>query len=519
MTLALSNELGKGLYLKLVIMGGRTPKPTPGKDWKVDYQKEGPDKDKGPTIHYGDKGQPPSPPSKDDDPASWTVWNVYDEETYPNYYGTITVRLEGGQWILPPDGYKPPDKNKDYSLVGVALNGKNNQYQLKCTKVNWPGPPIITNLWWSGQRNDREKPTVGKSFWVRDYGEKELWSRALPDAIQQSTAGTPNPKPPPKKYFGSRAYPIHIDTDDWRTVSGSKYGVAKYGLWQIAIQIGSDGRPYSVKNGEKIGWCETFYLAERLPPLKGDPHDLHWGPDYYSDGQGGIPGGTKQDQEKALSTKKVSVWKDRNPKEYGKLVEGRGAYSREIDIMETMWTPEGPQFNLGNMGGGTAWNVDAKKAYYGLDPKQIPLWSQVARAGGGKGAPTKDFIIFGCLILPRWGKDQKDTLWLYAYNTRTAPGAESPRNGQWYCTQPIPKKPDKDPRTGKDYEQIGPFVPYIGTWTNGDKDGNFPTKYNHFIYLRPDDPQIAGRNPLNNCNYFGWWNPITHDHLHSVDYK
>jgi hypothetical protein len=438
---------------------------------------------------------------------SWSVWNVKDES---HYYGTITLKEEGDHWT----SHYPPPEDKGHSLVGVVTPLEHYgdpvlpQVQLRCAKVIGSGPPIISNKnWANGQRNASDTATHDVDFWVTDYGQ-EKWSPVTPindkepqaQGIQQSTAGPD---------WGSRAYPIHIDKDPtvWK-VSGSKYGVAKEGLWQIAIKIGSTGQPDDGDKTPPIGWCETFYIAERLPPLKGDPHDLHWGADYYSDGQGGGLWGDKEQQEKELSTKKVPVWKDPNPKEYGKLVEGRGAYSREIDIMETMWSPKGPQINLGNMGGGTAWNVHAKTANYGLK-QPFPLWSEVG------GAPTKDFIIFGCLI-------RGDNLWLYAYK---GPGVDiNHKNGQWYCTDAIPKKPDKDPRTGKLYEQKGPFVPYIGTWTNGKKDGNFFTKYNHFIYLRHDDPQLriteTGRlaNPLDNWNYFGWRNGVTGKPIIPVDY-
>jgi hypothetical protein len=504
MTLYLWNRLGMGsdprLVLKLNKMGGWNPDPadpTKGSNWEVDYN------DEGPTIDWGKMGETPPPPPKDS-PVSWSVWNVYDEEKH--YYGTISLGSENkGPWKV--TDYK--NKNNDYLLDRDELkknftkvDGKDDHYQLECTKITRPGPPIISNqYWYSGQQNYVEGPARHAQFWVTDYG-KDKWSPVTPlvnfpgelNGIQQSTAGPP---------WGSRAYPIWLwDPPEWKVSGG--LGVAYEGLWQIAIQIGSDGRPeYVDPQGEKHGWCETFYLAERLPPLKPYPVParvpLPWGPDYYSDGQGGGLWGDKEKKKAQLAAKKVEVYLSTKPdpnnpnKQIPDLdwngVDGLGAYSREIDIMETMWQPDGPQINLGNMGGFTAWNTDAKTGNYGLKPK--PLWSDVDVGG----APTKDFIIFGCLI-------RGDDLWLYAYK---GPNVKNERNGQWYCTEKIPKKAAKDPRTNKDYKQKGPFVPYIGTWTNAEKpQGKFVTKYNHFIYLSEDNHQIKGKNPLKDPDCFGW---------------
>jgi hypothetical protein len=364
-------------------------------------------------------------------------------------------------------------------------------------------PPIISNAgWYNGQGNSDTNPTADKNFWVADYGV-EHWSLSADadNAIEQSTTGTPNPYRPPEKYYGSRAYPICIDkvAPEWAVSGGN--GVAFEGCWQIAIKIGS------VKNKlAQAPWCETFYLAERYVteryPTDAGDQSFQWGPDYYSDGDGGVGGDTLKKRKEGLITKKVPVTVDESRKGEDAYKQP-GAYSREIDIMETRWTPEGPQINLGNWFGGTGWNtaeqepdyglssppVNAKylEAYKNLHPGYQPrirtpaYWSDVALNPNNG---TRDFILFGCLI-------RGNSLWLYAYKGEAEGGV------QWYCTNEIKK-------TNFAYIQKYPFVPYIGTWTDSSADGGFVTKYKDFLYLPEDDPQIKDRNPEVNYKFFGW---------------
>jgi hypothetical protein len=98
-------------------------------------------------------------------------------------------------------------------------------------------------------------------------------------------------------------------------------------------------------------------------------------------------------------------------------------------------------------------------------------------------APTVDFIIFGCLI-------RGDNLWLYAYKGVTY------NHVQWYCTKKIPL-------TNRNYKQEKPFVPYIGTWTDGKSPGNFQTIYRNVIYLPQDNEKIVDRNPHDDPEAFG----------------
>ena len=94
-----------------------------------------------------------------------------------------------------------------------------------------------------------------------------------------------------------------------------------------------------------------------------------------------------------------------------------------------------------------------------FNPGRWPMWSDVG------GAPTKNSILFGCLI---WN----DNLWLFAYTLDS-------KNiwRQWYCTKPIPKN-------NSTYVQTYPFAPYIGTWCqeSNKQPGGFRTGYNVFIY-------------------------------------
>jgi hypothetical protein len=329
----------------------------------------------------------------------------------------------------------------DSQILAFAYDASKSHYSGDPLKDTWnyfnvtaPGlrPLVITNDGWSnGQGNSDPGPTAGQSFWVQDSGmDPKRW---MPDggAIYQSTA----------ELSGSndgRAYPIHLDEGEptWKPSGG--VGAAREGLWQIDIKIGSDGTQNS-------GFCETFYLAERT--------NLYWGAGNYSDGNGG---------------------------------GGRNVYTREIDILETYWTNGSAQINLPDNVHDrtppfshtlTGWNTE----YNPAAPPGINLsdlrWSNVG------GAPTKDFLTFGCLI-------RGDNLWLYAYKAD---------NTQWYCTTAIPKSNSK-------YVQNGDFVPYIGTWrypgAPSHKPG-FKTGYKNFIYLPANNPMIANKNPKDNPEAFG----------------
>jgi hypothetical protein len=378
----------------------------------------------------------------------------------------------------------PLDKNNilllKYNKEKAWKEGYKNYFDVTSPSLA-AGPPIITNEGWSnGQGNTDSKPTVGESFWVQDYGmdEPRRWT-AGDGAIYQTTDDLLKPADPPPHNLGSRAYPIHIDTGapTWK-VSGGDGGAmpaAFEGLWQIDIKIGSDGR-------HDNPFCETFYLAERYDP--------HWGPGYYSDGAGG-----DYDYKHPENTpKKVPVWST--------PTSPTGAYSREIDIMETKWQNGCPQINLQTTkAGGTSWNTtwkdgEGEKGWldYGLPitparPLGMPPWTEVG------GAPTADFITFGCLIRRDPNPSNKPerevggNLWLYAYK---------PDNTQWYCTTAIPK-------LNSGYTQDHPFAAYIGTWCEraNKKPGEFKTGYKNFIYLPANDPMITGKNPKDNPGVFG----------------
>jgi len=150
-----------------------------------------------------------------------------------------------------------------------------------------------------------------------------------------------------------------------------------------------------------------------------------------------------------------------------------GQYGREIDIMETSWnggskTEVGPQFNLPNTKN-TGWSLNNPiTTANGIMKAQ---WSEFY------GAPSTDFATFGVAILD-------DGLYFYGYKGDT----------QIYAYGPVVKD--------NTYDQVGPFVAYIGTWCLKDNrtPGGFETGYKNFIYKAKSD--VTG-NPVKNKENFG----------------
>jgi len=192
-------------------------------------------------------------------------------------------------------------------------------------------------------------------------------------------------------------------------------------------------------------FCETFYLAERV--------NMTWNNQYYLDD---------------------------NPKGGNQKF---GQFGREIDIMETKWQVEGPQANLPN-GNDTipssqmSWNteVSGAKGYNKLEAK----WEDMYKTQWPK--PTT-YATFGVAILD-------NGLYFYGYDDE---------GNQVYADGPILPKND-------DYKQTGPFVPYIGTWTDQKTttspgvEGNFSTSYKNFIYKKITE--VTG-DPKSNPEGFG----------------
>lgn len=132
----------------------------------------------------------------------------------------------------------------------------------------------------------------------------------------------------------------------------------------------------------------------------------------------------------------------------------QGGVGREIDIMETRWQPAGPHINLPNYAG-EGWSTK-----YGS--RLLGRWSDIG------GAPMRTFATFGAYI-------RGNNLWVYAYKED---------GSLWYSSDAIP--------LNSNYEQKGPFAPYIGTW--GGQPGNFYTEYKNFIYA-PTSKIPEGVNP------------------------
>ena len=248
---------------------------------------------------------------------------------------------------------------------------------------------------------------------------------------------------------------------------GYNYGSRAYPVNVLDAQYNTDDNAYGVAmNGVwqidiKIGsnggssspdnlFCETFYLAERV--------NQYWDNKYYLDDS--PQGGSRANSQ----------------------------YGREIDIMETKWKPEGPQANLPNgnpsdPASHMSWNTDLS----GTDGynKQESTWDKVYTAGFPN---ATTYATFGVAILD-------EGLYFYAYDDQ----------GNWlYADGPHPEKNDS-------YKQTGPFVPYIGTWTDQDLGtkgaykqgipGGFSTSYKNFVYKTV--AEMNGKNPLDNKDAYG----------------
>jgi len=246
------------------------------------------------------------------------------------------------------------------------------------------------------------------------------------------------------------------------SVYGYNYGSRAYPVNVLDAQYNTDDNAYGVamngvwqidimigSNGGSSSpdnlFCETFYLAERV--------NQYWDNKYYLDDS--PQGGSRANSQ----------------------------YGREIDIMETKWQKEGPQANLPN--GNTSdpkshmsWNTDLS----GTDGynKQESTWDKVYTAGFPN---ATTYATFGVAILD-------EGLYFYAYDDE----------GNWlYADGPHVEKNDS-------YIQTGPFVPYIGTWTNQDTktqpglEGGFSTSYKNFIYKKKTE--VSG-NPITNKSGFG----------------
>jgi len=342
----------------------------------------------------------------------WVLFNELQVDittSQGTHMGTADLNYSGGVVI---------DKN---GFISLAYNDSKSHYESDCWK-SWRffdvqvavAPPFVSNAGWNnGLGNNQSTLAAGNSYWGVDYGA-DRWS-IHDGAAYQTTAKS--------QYggVGSRAFAFKLLSvaPDYKTGDGP--GNAMDGLWQIDIKIGSNGDD---------GFCETFYLAERF--------DLSPGVHNYWDGAGG-----GQDND-------------------------NNHWSREIDIMETHWQPDGPQINVTyNAGHNQYWNNQAYQS------KKMGSWSDIG------GAPTKGFVTFGALIRDK-------TLWIYAYK---------PDGTLWYCTDAIPNN-------NPEYIQNGVFAPYIGTWNVGG-DAVFETGYNNFVYLDKDNPKIAGKNPKDNPEAFG----------------
>jgi hypothetical protein len=278
-------------------------------------------------------------------PYGYVLFSSLDVEIWsgPNGGGQLLGKTTINMVTKDGNTY-PLDAN---NLIKLAYNPSKSSYPGKnppWDSRNWfdvtfngvPSPSVITNNGWSnGLGNQDAVATSGESFFVADYGDESGRWTVIDGAIYQDTenrgaAGSF------KGNSGSRIYAVQLNegSDSWTYDKG--IGVAKDGLWQIDIRIGSNG------GGD---FCETFYLSERRVLAAGVPN--------YMDGN------------------------KTNPT----VPPGR-----EIDVMETKWKQGGPQISLANDEGGTYWNTDSAQNV------QMGNWSDVG------GAPNPDFVTYGVLI-------------------------------------------------------------------------------------------------------------------------
>ena len=294
-------------------------------------------------------------------PYEYVLFNSLDVDIYTGASSggeklgstTVTMVTKGGN-TYPVDSKNllkfTYNKGKS-TYPGSAWDNRN---YFDVTYASVPPPSVITNEGWNnGLGNNDSKAVTNESFFVTDYGDETgRWS-VKDGALYQDTE---NRGAIPGGFIGndgSRAYAVKLveGTNGWTFEAGA--GVAKDGLWQIDMKIGSNGG---------APFCETFYLAERKNLAPGVPN--------YLDGHGG---GT-----------------------------GKG-YGREIDIVETQWKTGGPQSSLANAEGGTYWNQTE------VQNTQMGSWSDIG------GAPNPDFATYGILIRDNnlwiYGYKPDGTLW------------------------------------------------------------------------------------------------------------
>jgi|GEM_PF-3022617 len=248
------------------------------------------------------------------------------------YIGTADVNVNNGV---------VSDKNE---LIQFTYNDDKSYYEGESVWDNYrffdlsvtAAPDYISNKGWSnGLGNNESDLIAGDSYWGIDFNPTNWSIKTDVDGEQAAFVST---KDNGYGGRGGRSFPFKLEEGAPNYQETSGIGDAKDGLWQIDMQIGSNGDD---------GFCETFYLAER--------NNLSPGTANYMDGSGDAPGGN----------------------------------GREIDIMETKWKPEGPQLSLSNTAGGSGWSDDP--AYSNL---MYGKWSDE----GIGGAPNPDFVTYGAFI-------------------------------------------------------------------------------------------------------------------------
>jgi len=371
------------------------------------------------------------------DPKAYNYWNVNNSVCYnPQGLGT-NFRLQYVGQIGTTDELSLQALVCDCStdLVDCATN-----------------LPILPNSWKSGMGNDLKLPvyTEKASFWCIDYGnEPGRWTWNDEEVSQRfgNFYGTGN--------YGSRAYPAQIGPAFENYTPG--VGCATGGCWQIDMKIKNNkpGQYIDTRNGV----CATFYLAQRNSSTDSPLTPDILGYSNYGDGSCQPKAGSVPAQQESPST-------------------------MEIDIMETNWTPTGPQYNFPKCPNPISPNVSLPWCVANTpssDSQSLGNWDQV-------GGCLTDYCTFGAFIDTR--TTPTETCYIYAF---------TPAGDLWYCSPGIPGN-----GAGALTANRKPFVPYIGTWGDATKPSNddFNTLYKNFVY-RDCASFPLGATPQNNPSLFG----------------
>ena len=154
--------------------------------------------------------------------------------------GTASVSVQGsgdGRYLLDKNGF-----------LTFTYDAGKSHYESDCWKdiraediTVEVAPTFISNAnWANGLGNHNSTLVAGNDYWGLDYGA-DKWSIHDDAAFQTTKTGQYGD-------VGSRGFPYVLDSGapDYKITNG--IGAAKDGLWQIDVQIGSNGGVIFVKH-------------------------------------------------------------------------------------------------------------------------------------------------------------------------------------------------------------------------------------------------------------------------------